>query len=71
MLGPHGGAIERKQPTAFEDAIDDGRGEVVIMEEPPQALSGLFVVKIIERFLRWRSLTTWKSMFAASVPYVR
>jgi len=71
VLGPHGGAIERKQPTAFEDAIDDGRGEVVIMEEPPQALSCLFVVKIIERFLRWRSLTTWKSMLPASVPYVR
>jgi hypothetical protein len=43
VLGPHGGAIERKQPTAFEDAIDDGRGEVVIMEDPPPG---------IERFVR-------------------
>ena len=34
----------------------------------PQAAGGLLVVKIIERLRRWRSLTTWKSMFAASVP---
>jgi hypothetical protein len=37
----------------------------------PQAVKGLFVVKIMARFFRCRSLTTWKSMFAASVPYVR
>ena len=37
----------------------------------PQAVTALFVVKIIARFFRWRSLTTWKSILAASVPYVR
>ncbi len=64
-------AIERKQPTAFEDAIDDGRGEVVIMEDPPPGIERFVRGEIIARFLRWRSLTTWKSMLAASVPYVR
>jgi hypothetical protein len=34
----------------------------------PQASSGLLVVKIIDRRLRWRSLTTWKSTLAASSP---
>ena len=35
---------------------------------PPQASSDLLVVKIIERCLRWCSLTTWKSRLAASSP---
>jgi hypothetical protein len=28
MHGPHGGAIEAQKATAFEDAIDDGLGEI-------------------------------------------
>jgi hypothetical protein len=31
MLGPHGRTIEREEPTAFEDAVDDRVREVFVM----------------------------------------
>jgi hypothetical protein len=69
MPGAHRRSIEREHATALEDAIDDGVRQVVVQHAAPP--SGLFVVKIIVRLFRWRSLTTCKSLLAASVPYVR
>jgi hypothetical protein len=42
----------------------------IVVEHPPQVAAGLFVVKNISRRRPCRSLTTWKSMFAASVASV-
>ena len=55
----------------FEDAVDDGFGEVVVVEHGAQRLGCLFVVETIARFLMCRASTTWKRTFAASVPYAR
>ena len=32
MAGPHGRSVEREQPSALEDAIDNGVGQVVVMQ---------------------------------------
>jgi hypothetical protein len=71
MLGSEQRPVEGEDSAALENAVDDRLRQVLIMQHAPHAVSGLFVVKIMARFFRWRSLTTWKSMFAASVPYVR
>lgn len=67
MKGPDGRPVEAQESTALEDVVDDGLREVVVVEYASPSLQRLFVVKIIERCLRCRSSTTWKSMLAASV----
>ncbi len=65
----HRGSVELQEAAAFEDAVDDGLGEVVVVQDaPPGPRCDLFAVKIIGRFFRCRSLTTWKRTLAASVP---
>lgn len=49
VLGSHRGSIERQRPAALKDAIHDRVGQVLIVHDPAQAESGLFVVKIIAR----------------------
>jgi hypothetical protein len=71
MLGSHRRLIEREHPAALEDPVDDGVCQVLVVKHASQAVRALFVVKIMARLFRCRSFTTWKSMFAASVPYVR
>jgi hypothetical protein len=38
VLGPHRGTVEAQQAAAFEDAIDDGIGEIVIVKHGPPTL---------------------------------
>ena len=68
MFGAHRGAVEGEEPAAFEDAVDDGEREVIVVQHAAPVAMGLFVVKIIARRRLWRLFTTWKSTFAASVP---
>src|SRR5438034_568155 len=71
MLRPQGWAIEREHAPALEYAVDDRVGEILVVQ---------YVAPRGERFvggedhralLPMAIVTTWKSMFAASVPYVR
>ena len=41
MLGPQGRSVESEQAAAFEDAIDDGLGEVFVVEHAPPGAQGL------------------------------
>ncbi len=41
MPGPHRGSVEREKATSLEDAVDDGLGEVVVMEDLPPSGGGL------------------------------
>ena len=54
-------SVECQHAAPLEDAIDDGMSQNVIVEHLPHPTTDLLVVKIIARFFRWRSLTTWKS----------
>ena len=71
MERAHGGPIEPQQAASLEDAIEDGLGEIVVVEYAAPRLQRLVGVTIIGRCRRCPSLTTWKSILAASVPYVR
>lgn len=53
---------------ALQDAVEDGLDEIAIVQDAPQAASGVFVVKIIGRRCRERWSTTWKRPLAASGP---
>jgi len=55
-------------PAVLKNPIEDGLGKIRVVEDPPQALRGLLVVKSIGRRCRQRSLTTWNSTLAASGP---
>ena len=68
MEGADRRAVEAQESAALEDPIDDGLRQASSWSTRPHAFSDLFVVKIIGRWRRCRSLTTWKSMLAASVP---
>lgn len=40
MIGANGGAVELEQAPALEDAVDDGFGQVVVMQHRAPALPG-------------------------------
>ena len=71
MQGADGWAIEAQESAPLEDSVEDRLCQVLIVEDAAPRFQCLLVVKIIGRWRRWRSFTTWKSIFAASVPYVR
>ena len=71
MAGPDGGPVEAEDAAALEDPVDDGLREVLVVEDAAQAGRSLLVVMMRERFLRWRSWTTWNSRLAASSPQAR
>ena len=71
MQGRHGRSIEAQEAAALEDAVDNGLRQIIVVQHAAHVFSDLLVVKIIGRCRRCRSFTTWKSMLAASVPYVR
>ena len=41
MLGPQGGPIEREDPAALEDAIDDGKRQVLVVQDAAPGRDGL------------------------------
>ncbi len=41
MSGPHRRSVEGEKSAAFEDAVDDGLGEVLVVEHSPPGASRL------------------------------
>ena len=41
VLGPQGWSVEHEQAAAYEDAIDEGLGEVFVVEHAPPGAQGL------------------------------
>jgi hypothetical protein len=53
------GAIESKRPSALENAIGDGGGEVIVIQDlGPQWSGSVLVVKIVASFRMCHPLTT-------------
>lgn len=41
MAGAHGGAVEVEETAALQDAVGDGRGQVVIVQDVAPGIQGL------------------------------
>ena len=46
VLGPERRAVQPEEAAAREDAVDDGGGEVLVVEDLAPGVEGLLVVKI-------------------------